>query len=342
MSGRASIHSRSPRIRARLLTLAVTLASPLDCLAQGLPGRPDEVIPAQAELIYERGLQFLAKSQNAQGSWDDNVGGEPGVVGLCVAAFLAHGEDPDNGTYSKNIRRAIDYILSKQNDKNGYIGNSMYNHAFAAKALAESYGVIDDPRIAPALKKAIDLIINAQKRNRAGGWRYTPDSKDADTTVTGCQMVTLFAARNAGIGVPDDVIRKGLAYLATCRGKEGSYGYMSSSGGKPTLTAVGSLCLSLAKERDSKGYQASLEYLKKNLDYRDRYYPFYYEYYMSQALFHADEVIWKEWNARNIRYLSTIQSQDGSFPGNQGVSFNTAGALLSLALNYRFLPIYEK
>lgn len=326
----------------RGLTILAVLAFPLTGMAQDLPGRPEEAIPAQAELIYERGLQFLAKSQNAKGAWDDSVGGEPGVVGLCVAAFLAHGEDPDNGSYSKNIRLALDYILSQQNEKNGYIGNSMYNHAFATKALAESYGVIDDARIAPALKKAVDLIVSAQKRNRFGAWRYTPESRDADTTVTGCQMVTLFAARNAGLAVPEDVIRKGLSYLATCRSKEGSYGYTSSAGGKPTLTAVGSLCLSLAKERDSKGYQASLEYLKKNLDYRDRYYPFYYEYYMSQALFHADEPTWKEWNARNIRYLSTIQSSDGSFPGNQGVSFNTAGALLSLALNYRFLPIYEK
>jgi hypothetical protein len=63
---------------------------------------------------------------------------------------------------------------------------------------------------------------------------------------------------------------------------------------------------------------------------------------MSQALFHADDVLWREWNERNIRYLSTIQSSDGSFPGNQGSSFNTAGALLSLALNFRYLPIYEK
>jgi hypothetical protein len=78
------------------------------------------------------------------------------------------------------------------------------------------------------------------------------------------------------------------------------------------------------------------------MDYRDRYYPYYYEYYMSQALFHADDAAWKEWNARNIRYLATIQGTDGSFPGNQGTSFNTAGALLSLALNYRYLPIYEK
>ena len=304
--------------------------------------RQDEAIPAQVELIYERGLQYLAKSQNEKGSWNDMVGTEPGVVGLCVAAFLAHGEDPNSGPYSKNIRVGIDYILSQQNDRNGYIGSSMYNHAFAAKALAESYGVVDNPKIAPALEKAVELIVSSQKKNRFGAWRYTPESRDADTTVTGCQMVTLFAARNAGIAVPDEAIKKGLAYLATCRGQDGDYGYTFASGGKPTLTAIGSLCLSLGKERDSKGYQASLAYLKKNIDFRDQSYPFYFEYYMSQALFHADEATWKEWNARNIRYLSTIQSSDGSFPGNQGASFNTAGALLSLALNYRFLPIYEK
>lgn len=325
-----------------LIISLAALASSVIAWSQELPGRPDDAIPAQAELIYESGLQYLAKSQNEKGDWNDSAGSEPGVAGLCVASFLAHGEDPNNGCYSKNIRLGIDYILSQQNEKNGYIGSSMYNHAFATKALAESYGVVENPKIAQALKKAVELILSSQKRNHMGAWRYTPDSRDADTTVTGCQMVTLFAARNAGIAVPDEAINKGLAFLATCRGRDGDYGYTSSSGGKPTLTAVGSLCLSLAKERDSKGYQASLAYLKKNLDFRDRYYPFYFEYYMSQALFHADEATWKEWNVRNIRYLSTIQSPDGSFPGNQGTSFNTAAALLSLALNYRFLPIYEK
>ena len=322
--------------------LLVVLAVCSSAWAQDLPGRPDDSIPAQAELIYQRGLQYLAKTQGDKGTWNDSAGTEPGVVGLCTASFLAHGEDPNNGPYAKNIRLGIDYILSQQNDKNGYIGTSMYNHAFATKALAESYGVLDNPKIAPALKKAVELILSSQKKNRFGAWRYTPESRDADTTVTGSQMVTLFAARNAGVAVPDEAIKKGLAYLATCRGRDGDYGYTSSSGGKPTLTAIGSLCLSLAKERDSKGYQASLAYLKKNLDFRDRYYPFYFEYYMSQALFHADEAAWKEWNVRNIRYLSTIQATDGSFPGNQGTSFNTAAALLSLALNYRFLPIYEK
>jgi hypothetical protein len=310
--------------------------------AQDLLGRKDDSIPAQVDLIYEKGLQYLASTQNEKGAWNDSVGSEPGVVGLCVAAFLAHGEDPVNGPYAKNIRSGLDYIISHQNEKNGYIGSSMYNHAFATKALAEAYGVVDNPKIAPALRKAVDLILSSQERNRFKAWRYTPESRDADTTVTGCQLVTLFAARNAGIAVPEESIRKGLAYLNNNRGGDGAYGYTSASGGKATLTAIGSLCLSLAKERDSKGYKASLEYLKKNLDYRDRYYPYYFEYYMSQALFHADDETWREWNARNIRFLATIQASDGSFPGNQGPSFNTAGALLSLALNYRFLPIYEK
>lgn len=328
------------RFHAPLAVAAAILAGA--SASADLPGRAADVIPPQAEMVYQKGLEYLAKNQNEKGAWNDSVGSEPGVVGLCVAAFLAHGEDPVNGPYAKHIRKGLEYIIGEQNESNGYIGSSMYNHAFATKALAEAYGVVDIPEIAPALDKAVELILSSQKRNRLGAWRYTPDSRDADTTVTGCQIVTLFAARNAGIAVPEDAIRKGLAYLNNNRGSEGGYGYTSASGPKPTLTAIGVLCLALAKEKDSKGYLASIEYLRKHIDYRDRYYPYYFEYYMSQALFHADEETWREWNARNIRYLATIQAPDGSFPGNQGPSFNTAGALLSLALNYRFLPIYEK
>ncbi len=326
----------------RLLFAFPLAALLLPADAQGLMNRQDDVIPAQVELIYERGLRYLAERQTQDGSWSDGTGSEPGVVGLCVASFLAHGEDPNHGPYAENIRKGIDYIISKQSPVNGYIGTSMYNHGFATKALAEAYGVIEHPKLADALKQAVELTLSAQKRNRFGAWRYTPESRDADTSVTGCLVVSLFAARNAGMAVPDEAIKKALSYLSSCRGGDGAYGYTSSAGGKPTLTAIGSLCLSLAKEKDSKGYLASLAYLKKNLDFRDRYYPYYYEYYMSQALFHADEETWTEWNTRNIRYLATIQSPDGSFPGNQGPSFSTAGALLSLALNYRYLPIYEK
>ncbi len=323
------------------LCAALACASPAD--AQGILRRADDSIPAQAEMIYERGLQFLARTQEQTGSWPDTTGKEPGVVGLCVAAFLAHGEDPNHGPYAKNIRAGIDFIITQQNSSNGYIGNSMYNHGLATKSLAEAYGLIEHPKLADALTKAVELILSSQRRNRFGGWRYTPDSMDADTSVAGAQIVALFAARNAGIRVPDEAIKRGLNYMTSCRNNsDGSFGYTTSSGGKPTLTAIGVLCLALAKDMDSRAFETSVEYLRKNLDYRDRHYPYYFEYYMSQALFHADEALWEEWNSRNIRYLATIQSSDGSFLGNQGASFNTAGALLSLALNYRFLPIYER
>ena len=322
------------------LPLLALAALPL--AAQDLPRRPEDPVPAQVDTMYERGLAYLAKTQNERGSWDDSMGGEPGVVGLAVVAFLAHGEDPNHGPYAQHIAKGLDYLLSQQNAGNGYIGNSMYNHGFATLALAEAYGTVDNPKLAPALKKAVDLILSAQKRNRSEAWRYTPDSSDADTTVSGCQIVALFAARNAGLPVPDEALKKGLAYLARCRGGDGGYGYTSAGGPKPTLTAIGVLCLALAKQKDGKGFQASVDYLGKQLSYRDRHYPYYFEYYMSQALFHADPEIWNDWNSRNIRYLSAIQARDGSWPGNKGESFNTASALLSLALNYRFLPIYEK
>jgi hypothetical protein len=329
-----------PALRPAVLLL---LAAPvLTSTAQDLPRRQSDPIPSQLETIYERGLRYLAETQGEQGCWQDSMGSEPAVVGLAVMAFLAHGEDPNHGPYARHLRKGVEYILAAQSTTNGYIGSSMYNHGFSTLALAECYGMLEHPKIAPALAKAVELILAAQKRNRFGGWRYTPDSRDADTTCSGCQIVALLAARNAGIPVPDEAVKKGLAYLARCRGSDGSFGYTSASGGKPTLTAIGVLCLALAKERDGKAFGSSVAYLADRLNYRDRFYPFYFEYYMSQALFHADEQVWREWNALNIRYLATIQAPDGSWPGNKGEAFNTAGALLSLALNYRFLPIYEK
>lgn len=310
--------------------------------AQDLPQRQDDLISAQVEQMYEKGLRFLASKQTKEGCWQDSQGNEPGVVGLATIAFLAHGEDPNHGPYAKQIRLGLDYIIAQQSTTNGYIGDSMYNHGFATLALAEAYGAIDYPKLATSLKKAVDLILSSQKRNRNKAWRYTPDATDADTTVSGCQIVALLAARNAGIAIPDEAIQGALDYMKRCRGSDGGYGYTSAGGSRPTLTAIGSLCFSLAKKKDDKGFATSTKYLQNHINYRDAHYPYYLEYYMSQALFHADEKSWREWNAKNIKLLSTLQSPDGSWPGRMGYAFNTSGALLSLALNYRFLPIYEK
>ena len=324
--------------------LTILILTPLLAHAQSLPRRQNDVIPAQVESMYTRGLRYLSNSQTAEGCWaGGNSGSRPGVVGLCTLAFLAHGEDPNHGPYAQKIRKAIGYLIKKQKEnERGYMGPQMYDHGFATLALAECYGMVDDPRIAPALKKAVALILKAQETNPKKGWRYDPSTRTADTTVSGCQIVALLAARNAGIPVPDKAIAQGLAYMKSCRGSNGAYGYTSKGGGRLTLTAIGSLCYSIAKKKDEAGYAKSTEYLKQHIKSSDSTYPYYFRYYMSQALFQADEALWDQWNKDNIRLLSVTQLGDGSWAGNHGNPFSTAGSLLSLALNYRFLPIYEK
>ena len=43
-----------------------------------------------------------------------------------------------------------------------------------------------------------------------------------------------------------------------------------------------------------------------------------------------------------VRQLKAEQQADGSFPGQFGAAASTSLTLLALALNYRFLPIYER
>ena len=126
----------------------------------------------------------MQNSQTEDGKWiDSSYGSEPGVLGMAVLAFLSRGDDPEFGPFSKPLVRSIEQILRLQNKETGYIGNSMYNHGFATLALAEYYGLTNNTDIGPALK-ATNLIVSAQKTNPKGAWWYSPESKDADTTIT--------------------------------------------------------------------------------------------------------------------------------------------------------------
>jgi prenyltransferase beta subunit len=314
--------------------------------AQGLGRRKVDVVPANVEIAYKKGLKFLAQMQASDGSFSKDrsrYGAQPGLTGVCVLAFLAHGEDAEFGPYAKNIKKGIDFILKQQSKKNGYIGSSMYNHGFATLALAEAYGMVDDERLAGALKKSVALLTSSQDKNPKGAWRYGPEDTSADTTVAGCQLVALLAARNAGIPVPNKNIDKALKYMASCRAANGGYGYTSKSGGKSTLTAIGSLCMSLAKKKDEKSFDTVTKYLTSRSSGSGHHYLFYHEYYMAQAMFHANEEEWKKWNEKNSKVMTASQMSDGGWNDTRlGRSGATGFALLSMALNYRFLPIYEK
>ncbi|MFT4587950.1 MAG: squalene cyclase [Candidatus Binatia bacterium] len=329
------------RVRASIVVaLAFVCLLPFSASAQKLFSEESDLNPKLVDAMYVKGLRYLVKSQNEKGYWESGrYGTDPGVVGFATLAMLAHGDDPNFGPYATPIRRSLNYILSQQIDE-GMIGQTMYNHGFATLALAEAYGMVKDPRLGPALQKAVNLILTSQAKNPLGAWRYNAASTDADTTVSGCQMVALLAARNAGIAVPEEAIKKGLQFFANCQSPQGGFGYTNPSGPNGPRTAIGCLVLTLAREKDSQDYKAAFAFLEKTPAQAHYYY--YQLYYASQAYFHHSPASWSVWNQRNIAELKSKQRDDGSWDGQFGPAYSTSTALLSMALNYRFLPIYER
>ncbi len=324
------------------LALAVAFAAALPARAQQLFTYRADPVPEQVEAMYQKGLDWLVRNQTAQGGWNDSYGQQPAVIGLAVLAMLAHGDDPNFGPYAAPLRKALDAILNARNPGNGYLGTSMYNHGFATLALAEAYGAVDDPRLGPALEKSVDFLISCQKRNPMGAWRYSPESQDADTTVSGACIVALLAARNAGIGVSEEAVNKALLFYKQCQSGDGGFGYTGPSGSGAARTAIGGLAYALAKKKDTVVFKGAMRFLKQGADSEGNYYQHYYLYYAAQTYFHAGMEEWDPWNAGNMKALQSSQASDGSWTGSHGTSFGTVASLLSLALNFRYLPIYER
>ena len=305
-------------------------------------------VPAEVDAIYERGLAWLAEHQQEDGSWSDGQSG-PGVGGICIMAFLASGEDPNFGRWANPIRKAVRKIVLTQNETTGYIPNSM----FALLALSEVYGAVDEemlwrgaekrgPSIAKVLERAIECATNSQKKNRWGGWRYSPDDTGADTSVSGAVLMGLLGARNAGMEVPDATIDGAIEYFRRTTSRDGSVAYSGGFGGMGASMArssIATLVAAVSKQKDEKKYAATVKHITTRLEHRESSWPEYFRYYMAQALFQSDYESWKKWNAMTIRLLDTTQAEDGSFKKS---SYSTGMSLLALALNYRFLPIYER
>jgi hypothetical protein len=324
-------------------------------LAQPPTSRVGEVVPRDVREMYDRGLHFLATSQNEKGDWADTGGQQgPGVTGLGLMVFLASGEDPNYGLYSNHIRKALRNIINAQNASTGIMGSSMYHHGFAMLGLAEAYGAVDERTLWPdkkatrsigqALELAVRAAITSQKKNSLGAWRYSPGSTDADTSVSGSVLVGLLAARNAGIEVPDESIDKAISYYKSMTAGSGQVAYAGIGGFDESIAriSIATLVYSIARRKDLNEYKATIGYLKSRLETPAQQWPEYARYYQAQALFQGDIESWEKWNKLLIRQLKQAQAPDGSFPGQFGTGLGTSMSLLALALNYRFLPIYER
>ena len=128
-------------------------------------------IPAEYRGAVQKGLEYLAKHQNKDGSWD-SFGQYPTVMtGVSGMALLMEGSTMREGKYKDNIRRAVDYLMSKA-QPNGMIGSPntpgesgryIYGHGFATLFLASVYGEEEEGE---RRKRLEEILVKAAKFSR--------------------------------------------------------------------------------------------------------------------------------------------------------------------------------
>ncbi len=314
-----------------------------------------ELVTPETQRAINAGLAYLAARQHTDGSFGSgsvykrNVA----VTSLAGMAFLSAGHTPGRGAYGPQVTRVVEFILSSA-EPSGFIIRSdsaahgpMYGHGFATLFLAEVYGMSPQDEVRTALKSAIQLIVNSQ--NKDGGWRYEPDGREADISVTVCQMMAMRAARNAGIAVPKATVDGCLDYVRRCQTADGGFQYQVRQSPRSAFprSAAALVALYSAGVYEGEELERGLKYLVQHqpqgelLRYEPHY--FYGHYYAVQAMWHAGDKYWKTWYPSIRDELLSRQLPDGSWPDSLvNNEYGTAMACLILQMPNNYLPIFQR
>lgn len=296
-------------------------------------------------------LEWLKSRQNSDGSWSESrYPHNTAITGFALMAFMSQGHLPGQGLYGPEIVRGSRFLISTAN-ADGYLvgsrGGSMYCHAMATLALGELWGAVQDDSLKPTLTKAVDLIVRTQ--NREGGWRYEPQPKDADVSVTIMQVMALRSAKNGGLHVPDATIQRAIQYIKSCYDEPtGGFGYQHNSRHKPGFarTAAGICVLQLCGAYDAAEIPKGVAYLKANFDTKDHYW--YGHYYAAHAMHTIGGEEWDAWYERIRTAFLKCQSADGSWTragfDKEGIGpvYTTSIAVMALSVPSGYLPIFQR
>ena len=349
---------QTPRLFPPFLVCAALFICLFFTFAIAAPADADlgpSLLTDEATEAVNRGLNFLAERQLEDGSF--GTSGYARNVGVCSLAgmsFLASGSTPGRGPYAKQIDLCIAYLL-EQTSPAGFIAapgatsrGPMYGHGFAALFLCEAYGMAEQPELRDRLSEAIEVIVSAQ--NAEGGWRYQPEPKDADLSVSVCQVMALRAARNAGIAVPRETIDRAIAYVKACQNEDGGFRYMLSAeptqGSQFARSAAGVVALYNAGVYEGPEIENGLSYLEQfrpgtRQSGRDAFY-FYAHYYAVQAMWHAGGAHWQEWFPAIRDELVARQQNNGSWMDAICAEYGTAMACIVLEVPNNYLPILQR
>ncbi|MDG1806575.1 MAG: terpene cyclase/mutase family protein [Pirellulaceae bacterium] len=306
----------------------------------------------------DKGLSWLANQQTRLGHWTHTTY-PTAMTALAGTAMICSGSTATQGPWSENIRRAVDYLITKSRP-NGLIGDPLrdnrytYGHGFSMLFLSQVLGEEEDEdrreELTEILQKSVDFSVNAQ--TRSGGWGYVSAVENStfdegSTTIT--QVQGLRACRNAGILVPKDAILRARQYIYDCKNVDGGISYSSRTKGtsRHAITAAALSALYNAGDYESEHIQPMWDFCKKHLHdlgKGSRYGHWHYTYlYYAQVVYRQKSEVWKPFRDRLYEKIVREQLGEGNWTGgNISDSYVSSCNLIILQLDKGYLPIFQR
>ena len=141
-----------PAIPSSSQSVAENVDLPADAAASVLR-LPRHVTP-EAKAAIDRGLAYLARVQDRQGSWSNRGGYGAYPVAMTALAHLAllmDGNTTTQGRYAPQVDRATRFLMSSATPsgliaRGGVESRPMYGHGFTLLTLGQLYGMSEDAR----------------------------------------------------------------------------------------------------------------------------------------------------------------------------------------------------
>ena len=338
--------------RAALATLGGLTASSL----VSWPSRLLAQTSPEVDKSVQQALDWLVGRQSRLGHWPHDTY-PVAIAALAGTALICSGSTTTQGPYAKNIRRTVDYLLSKFR-KNGLIGDPKrdnrytYGHGFSMLFLSQILGEEEDIDRREDLTRVLERAVNfsVQAQTKAGGWGYVSGKEsnfdEGSTTIT--QVQGLRGCRNAGIVVPKKAIEDAKQYIYKCQNKDGGISYSSTSLGnsREAITAAALAALYNAGDYDSKYVPTMWEYCRKRMHNPNRvsFGHWHYTYlYYTQVVYRQGPNVWRPYRDRLYKKLMGEQDESGGWTqGNIGPEYVTACNLIMMQMDNGYLPIYQR
>jgi hypothetical protein len=201
-----------------------------------------EIDAPAVRTAIQRGVDYLKRTQSANGTWDDYVNNPGGVTCLCTLALLTAGESPD----SEHMKRALAQVR-------GVAPEKTYVVALQTMALC----MAEPKKDLLIIRRNVEWLESAQTRtgppDKVGGWSYTAErAGSADNSNTQFAMLALYEAERVGVPATKRAWQLALEYWLQQQHPDGSWGYFPAQS-TGSMTCAGITSVYIASGRLSAG-----------------------------------------------------------------------------------------